>query len=83
LGIPSVLGLGNKAANSGDTDFFVQLCAEQGVRLAGIIPYDSDIASANRLGTRVDLGLAHPVRAELDRVVVLLDEVLASTSGLA
>ena len=83
LGIPSVLGLGNKAADPRDADFFRQLCAEQGVRLAGIIPYDSDIANANRAGARVDLQLAHPVRAELDRVVALLDDVLAANSRLA
>ena len=83
LGIPSVLGLGNKAADPGDADFFRQLCAEQGVPLAGIIPYDSDIANANRASTRVDLHQAHAVREELDRVVVLLDEVLAADHGHA
>lgn len=83
LGIPSVLGLGNKAADPGDAEFFRQLCAEQGVRLAGIIPYDSDIANANRAGARVDLDQAHPVRAELERVVAVLDDVLVADSAVS
>ena len=82
LGIPSVLGLGNKAADAGDADFFRQFCAEQGVRLAGIIPFDSDIANANRSGARIGPQGAHPVREELGRVVEVLDAVLSAGSPI-
>lgn len=76
LGIPAVLGLGNKADRPGDVDFFRELCDEHGVRLAGVVPYEADIADANRAGIAVGAHHALAVRAELDRVVALLDDLV-------
>lgn len=83
LGIPAVLGLGNKADRPGDTDFFRRACAEHGVRLAGVVPFAVDIADASRAGTCVSPQHAAPVRAELDRVIALLDDVLAGSAAPA
>jgi len=78
LGIPAVLGLGNKAGHPDDAELFRDLCAEHEVRLAGVIPFDADIAAANRAGTRLGPDQAAPVRAELARLVTLLDDVLVA-----
>jgi len=78
LGIPAVLGLGNKADHPGDVELFGALCAEYGVKLAGVIPHDPDIARANRAGVRLEAGQAVPVREELARIVDVLDGVLVA-----
>ena len=78
LGIPAVLGLGNKAGHPDDAELFRDLCAEHEVRLAGVIPFDPDIAAANRAGTRLGVDQAAPVRVELARLVTLLDDVLVA-----
>jgi len=78
LGIPAVLGLGNKADHPDDAELFRDLCAEHEVRLAGVIPFDPDIATATRAGLRLGADQAAPVRAELNRVAALLDDVLVA-----
>ena len=78
LGIPAVLGLGNKGDQPDDAELFQDLCSEHGVRLAGVIPFDADIAKATRAGLRLSPDEAVPVRDELSRVVNLLDDVLVA-----
>jgi CO dehydrogenase maturation factor len=60
LGIPRVYGLGNKARDSDDGDFFRQAADQYGVPLAGIVAYDAQVVQADRAGTAVmaaaDLG---------------------------
>ncbi|CAN5500120.1 carbon monoxide dehydrogenase accessory protein CooC [soil metagenome] len=76
LGIPRTLGLGNKAHLPADREFFERECAAQGVELAGVLPYDDEVLAAERSGARVPEGRAEAVRAEISRVVDVLDELV-------
>lgn len=78
LGIPRVYGLGNKARLPGDAAFFERTAAEFNVPLAGIIPYDPLVADADRAGISVTTAPSEEVRAEIDRVVGFLDDLLAA-----
>ena len=71
LGIPRLAGVGNKAASSEDSAFFAEVCAEYGVPLAGVVPYDDQVASADRLDIRVHL----PSGAVRDAVEAIVDFV--------
>jgi CO dehydrogenase maturation factor len=51
LGIPRVLGLGNKARDEGDAAFLRDAAAEHGITLVGILPYAPAVAEADREGT--------------------------------
>ena len=55
LGIPRLAGVGNKARLPEDGTFFAEVCADYGVPLAGVVPYDGEVAAADRLGTRLEL----------------------------
>jgi CO dehydrogenase maturation factor len=50
LGIPRTYGVGNKARLPEDETFFVQVTAEYGVPLAGVVPHDPAVVSADRSG---------------------------------
>ena len=69
LGIPQVVAVGNKARTAGDADFFREALGAEGIELAGVLPYDPDVASADRSG---DVGLT-PVAPDMGRA---LEEVL-------
>ncbi|MDQ6649960.1 MAG: AAA family ATPase [Actinomycetota bacterium] len=77
LGIPHVLAVGNKARGDDDVAFFESAFAADGLPVAGILPYDARVASADRVGT---VGLT-PVSAEvalaLSSVVAAVDEAAA------
>lgn len=77
LGIPRTYGLGNKARLPDDADFFAEVCAEHGVPLIGVLPYDLGVVDADRAGTEAGSGLGADVRVELDRVISALEEVPA------
>lgn len=69
LGIPQVMALGNKARTAEDESFFREALAAEGIALAGVLPYDPEVAAADRAGV---VGLA-PVAPEVQRA---LDGVL-------
>ncbi len=71
LGIPEVLAVGNKARTPEDLAFFHDALRAEGITLAGVLPYDADVAAADRAG---EVGLAS-VAPEVQRA---LDEVLAA-----
>jgi CO dehydrogenase maturation factor len=73
LGIPRVYGVGNKAHLPEDAEFFADACAEYGVPLAKIIPYDEDVVEADRQGTVIPPGQAGPVRKAVAELVDFLD----------
>ncbi len=75
LGIPRTYGLGNKARLPEDAEFFEAVCAEQGVPLVGVIPHDTGVVDADRAGTSLGAGRGEPVRAEIARVIGVLDGV--------
>ncbi|CAN5263226.1 carbon monoxide dehydrogenase accessory protein CooC [soil metagenome] len=76
LGIPRVVAVGNKARTAADSTFFRDALSAERIELAGVLPYDGDVAAADRAGT---VGLA-PVSAELARA---LDDVLEALDVLA
>jgi len=78
LGIPRTYGLGNKAQLPGDAEFFADVCAEYGVPLIGVLPYDSGVVAADRAGTGPGSGLGDAAREELDRVISALDGMAAA-----
>lgn len=51
LGIPHVLGLGNKSQGPSDADFFTNAMGAEGITLAGVLPYDPGVAAADRADT--------------------------------
>ncbi len=73
LGIPRVYGVGNKAQLPEDAEFFETACAEYGVPLAKIVPYDADVVEADRQGTVLGPDQAAPVRAAVAELVAFLD----------
>ncbi len=75
LGIPRTFGLGNKARLPEDREFYLEVCGEYGVPLAGVIPFDSGVVDADRSGIRMGSGQGAPVRAEIAKVLEFLDAV--------
>lgn len=75
LGIPITVGIGNKARDSADVEFFEQLCAELGLPLAGVIPYDGAIVEFDRSGGHVDPQSGDPLDAGVGRIIAFLDGV--------
>ena len=78
LGIPRTVGVGNKARLPDDAEFFEKVCAEYGVPLAGVIPYDIAVVDADRAGGSLALDGGDAVRREIDNVVDYLDGVSVS-----
>lgn len=56
LGIPWMAAVGNKARLADDGDFFAGVASEHRVPLAGVVPYDPDVAEADRSGSLVTSG---------------------------
>ncbi|HVL02997.1 MAG TPA: AAA family ATPase [Acidimicrobiales bacterium] len=73
LGIPRTVGVGNKARLPEDAEFFEKVCAEYGVPLAGVIPYDMAVVDADRAGGSLALGTGQAVRQAIDGIVEYLD----------
>ncbi len=71
LGIPQVLAVGNKARTEADVAFFRDALATERIELAGVLPYDAEVAAADRTGA---VGLT-PVAVGLQRA---LDDVLTA-----
>ncbi len=81
LGIPGVLALGNKARMPEDVQFFADALAAEGIELAGVLPYDAQVASNDRAGTVGLTPVADGVAAELAQVLDRLDEARGRTEG--
>jgi CO dehydrogenase maturation factor len=73
LGIPRTVGVGNKANLPDDVEFFEKVCAEYGVPLAGVIPYDTAVVDADRAGSGLAPGTGEAVRQAIEGVVDYLD----------
>lgn len=77
LGIPRTCGVGNKAHLPADATFFGERCAEYGVELVGVVPYDDDVAAADRAGANLAAGQGEAVREAIDGVVSFIDQITA------
>ncbi len=82
LGIPRVYGVGNKAHLPEDAEFFATACAEYGVELAHVIPFDRDVVEADRMGTVLPPGKGQAVRAAVAELVHFLDSSDAERQAL-
>ncbi len=78
LGIGHVLAVGNKARTPEDADFFVSALAAEGIALAGVLPYDAQVAAQDRAGSVGLTPVAADVQAALD---VVLDAIDAAMGG--
>ncbi len=72
LGIPRVIAVGNKARTSEDMTFFQTALSAEGIELAGVLPYDEQVASADRAGA---VGLV-AVGSDTERALGVVLEVL-------
>ena len=73
LGIPHVLAVGNKARSSQDAHFFRDALAAEGIALAGVLPYDTRVAAADRSGEVGVTQVGPEVQAALDDVLEAVD----------
>ena len=73
LGIPEVLALGNKARSAEDVAFFRTALSTEGIGLTGVLPYDAQVAAADRVGATGLTTVAPEVSAALDEVLAALD----------
>jgi CO dehydrogenase maturation factor len=72
LGIPQVVAVGNKARSDDDEAFLRQALADEGIELAGVLPYDAEVAAADRAGTHGGAA-GHRAVAALNSVLDALD----------
>ena len=79
LGIPQVLAVGNKARTVEDEDFFREALAAEGIALAGVLPYDPQVAAADRAGA---VGLS-PVAPDVQRALDAVLDALDAAAGRA
>lgn len=63
LGIPRVYAVGNKAERDDDTAFFAEAAAARGLALAGVVPFDDDVAAEREPAPLAGDGAAAPGRA--------------------
>lgn len=73
LGIPEVLAVGNKSRSADDAGFFREAFAQEGIALAGVLPYDPGVAAADRAGAVGLTPVAPGVGAALEDVLAALD----------
>ncbi|MCA1656879.1 MAG: AAA family ATPase [Actinobacteria bacterium] len=73
LGIPRMYGVGNKARLPTDAEFYTTVAAEHGVPLAGIVPFDAAVPTADRSGVGLTAGQAPDVRAAVARILEVVD----------
>jgi CO dehydrogenase maturation factor len=73
LGIPRVVAVGNKARTPQDVAFFRDALAAERIELAGVLPYDPDVAAADQTGAVGLLPVGPGVQEALDDLLAVLD----------
>ena len=81
LGIPGVMAVGNKARTPEDVAFFRDALSAEGIELAGVLPYDAQVAAADRAGAVGLTPVAPEVQRALDEVLDALDAAHARPRG--
>ncbi len=81
LGIPHVLGLGNKARGPEDVEFLTAALGAEGITVAGVLPYDPEVAAADRAGDVAPPPLAPAVHAALEEVLAAVEMVHAGPAA--
>lgn len=80
LGIPVVLGLGNKVRTDDERAFLVEATAEQELELAGVLPFDDRVAKADRMAED-PLVADGALAAAVDDVIARVDRVALEESA--
>ncbi len=83
LGIAEVIAVGNKARGIEDAEFFRGALAAEGITLAGVLPYDAEVAAADRAGSVALTPVAASVRSAVEEVLEALDAVQARVAATA
>ena len=78
LGIPRVLAVGNKARSREDEEYLRTSLAHEGLAVAGVLPYDEDVARADRAGDVRTAPASPTARAALEAVLDAVDAVDAA-----
>ncbi len=81
LGIPHVYAVGNKASLPDDADFFATASDSYGLPLAAVVPFDPQLAEADRSGAELAAAPGSAVADVVGQLVELLDS-LDERSGL-
>jgi CO dehydrogenase maturation factor len=82
LGIPRIAGIGNKARLPKDQEFYEKVCAEFGVPLAAVVPWEADVPAADRAGTAITASPAPAVRAAVETICDFIDSPEAERNAL-
>lgn len=77
LGIPRTVAVGNKAHLPEDVEFFEQACAEYGVELCAVIPFDPSVAEADRHGRALGAEATQAVGSTIEAMLDFLDAATA------
>jgi len=83
LGIPEVVAVGNKARSAADDAFFRDALSAEGIQLVGVLPYDAEVAAADRTGAVGLMPVAPEVQRALDDVLDELDAASARAAALS
>jgi CO dehydrogenase maturation factor len=78
LGIPRVLAVGNKARTRGDEQFLRAALGAEGLPVVAVLPYDDDVAAADRAGA---VGLAPTGPAVQEALHALVAAVETAQGG--
>ncbi len=81
LGISQVLAVGNKAHGPQDVEFFAGALASEDIALAGVLPYDADVAAHDRAGAVGLTPISSEVRRALDGILAAVDAATADPPG--
>lgn len=79
LGLDRVYGLGNKARDDEDVAFFERACAQHGVPLAGVLPFQPAVRDADRTGVGIAVDPPEDLRQRLDEILAGLERPTVST----
>lgn len=74
LGIPHVLAIGNKASTAEDEAFFAEALGRHSIPLAGVLPYDAQVAAADRSGSVGLLTVTPEARSAIDTVLEAVEQ---------
>ncbi len=75
LGIPHVLAIGNKVRTEDDVTFLREALAQEGLSVAGVLPYTADVAAADRVGAVGLVPVSAGIRTVIADVVGRVDQL--------
>lgn len=80
LGIPATLAVGNKAQSDEDADFFAATLNGNGLRLAAVLPFDPQIATADRAGSVAVTAVPPALGASIAQILAAVEQTCAAAA---